>query len=145
MKQLLVLLTLALGFVLPVLAQSDAEKELLKLEDDWSNAWVKGDGKFLEQLYADEYLATGRDGKTYTKAEGIKDDLSPSYTDKSFKLSDMKVHIYGETAVVTGMNTVKYKKDGKPVQAKGRFTDVFVKRDGRWQCVATQGTTIAGK
>src|SRR5512138_545023 len=111
MKQLLVLLTLALVVVLPVSAQNDAEKELLKLENDWATAWVKGDAKFLEQLYANEYLATGRDGKTYTKAEGIKDDMSANMTDKSFKLSDMKVHIYGETAVVTGMNTVKYKKD----------------------------------
>jgi len=144
MKQFLVVI-LALVCVLPVWGQNAAEKELIKVENDWSNAWAKSDGKFLEQLYATEYLATSSDGIVYNKADGIKDDTSPEYTEKSFSLSDLKVHIYGETAVVTGRNNVKFKKGGKAEQIDARFTDVFVKRDGRWQCVATQGTKVGKK
>jgi ketosteroid isomerase-like protein len=144
MKQLL-LVILALVCVFPVWGQSAAEKDLIKVENDWGTAWAKGDGKFLEQLYATEYLGTGSDGTVYNKASGIKDDTSPEYTEKSFKLSDLKVHIYGETAVVTGLNSVKFKKGGKAEEVNARFTDVFVKRDGRWQCVATQGTRIGKK
>ena len=144
MKQLLVLI-LALVCVFPMWGQSAAEKELIKVENDWSTAWVKSDGKFLDQLYATEYLATGSDGIVYNKVDGIKDDTSPEYTEKSFSLSDLKVHIYGETVVVTGRNSVKFKKSGKAEQFDARFTDVFVKRDGRWQCVATQGTKVAKK
>jgi hypothetical protein len=145
MKQLLVVLTLALLCVVPVWGQSPAEKELIKVENDWSNAWVKSDGKFLDQLYATEYLSTGSDGTLYNKVDGIKDDTSAEYAEKSLSLSDLKVHIYGETAVVTGRYNVKFKKGGKAEQFDGRSTDVFVKRDGRWQCVATQGTKVEKK
>jgi ketosteroid isomerase-like protein len=144
MKQLLVLI-LALVCVYPVWGQSAGEKELIKVENDWSNAWAKSDGKVLDQLYATEYLHTSSNGTLENKVSGIKDDTSPEYTEKSFSLSDLKVHIYGETAVVTGRNNVKFKKGGKAVQIDARFTDVFVKRDGRWQCVATQGTKVGKK
>jgi ketosteroid isomerase-like protein len=144
MKQLLVVI-LALVCVFPVWGQSAAEKDLIKVENDWGNAWVKSDGKFFDQLYATEFLATSSDGNVYNKVDGIKDDTSPEYTEKSFGLSDLKVHIYGETAVVTGRNNVKFKKAGKAEQIDVRFTDVFVKRDGRWQCVATQGTKVGKK
>jgi len=144
MKQLL-LAILALVCVFPVWGQTAGEKDLIKLENDWGNAWAKSDGKFLEQLYATEYLWTGADGTLFNKVDGIKDDTSPEYTEKSFKLSDLKVHIYGEAALVTGHNSVKFKKGGKAEQHEVRFTDVFVKRDGRWQVVATQGTTVGKK
>jgi ketosteroid isomerase-like protein len=143
MRQLLVVL-LALVCVFPVWAQSAAELELIKVENDWGNAWAKSDAKFLDQLYATEYFATSSDGIVYGKADGIKDDTSPEYTEKSFNLSNMRVRLYGEIAVVTGLNIVKFKKGGKAEEINARFTDVFVKRDGRWQCVATQGTR-AGK
>jgi hypothetical protein len=144
MKHLLVLV-LALVCVFPAWGQSVAEKELLKVENDWSTAWVKSDAKFLEQLYATEYRSTGSDGVVHNKVDGIKDDVSPEYTDKSFTLSDLKVHIYGEAAVVTGLNHENFKKGGKAEQVDVLFTDVFVKREGRWQCVATQGTKAAKK
>ena len=144
MKQLL-LAILALVCVFPVWGQTAGEKDLIKLENDWGNAWAKSDGKFLEQLYATEYLWTGADGTLFNKVDGIKDDTSPEYSEKSFKLSDLKVHIYGEAALVTGHNSVKFTKGGKAEQHEVRFTDVFVKRDGRWQVVATQGTTVGKK
>ena len=142
MKKLLFVAILAVVCLLPVWAQTAAEKELIKAENDWGNAWVKGDAKFLDQLYATEYWATGDDGKTFNKTEGLKEDLSAAYTDKSFSLSELKAHVYGQTGVVTGRNQNKYKKDGKAGENDFRFTDVFVKRDGRWQCVATQGTKV---
>jgi ketosteroid isomerase-like protein len=144
MKQLLVVI-LALVCVFPVWGQSAAELELVKVENDWGNAWVKSDGKFLDQLYATEYLATSSEGFVYNKVDGIKDDTSSEYGEKSFSLSNLRVRIYGEIAVVTGLNSVKFTKGGKAEQVDARFTDVFVKRDGRWQCVATQGTKVGKK
>ena len=143
MKTILFVTILALVCVLPVWAQSAAEKELIKIENDWNTAAVNHDGKFLEQLYATEYLSTDHTGKTFNKAEDIKASTDPKTVVTSAVLSDLKVHIYGQTAVVTGLNTVKSTTDGKDDSGAYWFTDVYVKRDGRWQCVATQGTTVA--
>jgi ketosteroid isomerase-like protein len=145
MKRLLFVATLAIVCLLPVWAQTAAEKELIKVENDWGNAWVKNDGKALDLLYATEYLATDASAKTWTKTEGIKEDISSKYTGKSFRLSELKAHVYGQAGIVTGRNTVKYTAEGKEGGDDIRFTDVFVKRDGRWQCVATQGSRIEKK
>lgn len=145
MKKVLFVAILAVVCLLPLWAQTAAEKELIKVENDWGNAWIKHDGKALDLLYATEYLATDATGKTWNKIEGIKADTSSKVQEGSINLSDLKVHIYSQTAVVTGRNVVKYKYEGKATVDDVRFTDVFVKRDGRWQCVATQGTRIEKK
>jgi uncharacterized protein (TIGR02246 family) len=145
MKKLMFVAILVFVCLFPVWAQTAAEKELIKVENDWAAAWVKNDAKALDQLYATEYLATDVTGKTWNKTDGIKEDVSSKYSGKSFQLSELKVHVYGQTAVVTGRNDVKFTLDGKASGDDVRFTDVFVKRDGRWQCVATQGCHIEKK
>jgi uncharacterized protein (TIGR02246 family) len=145
MKKLMFVATLVVVCLLPVWGQTAAEKELIKVENDWSAAWAKNDAKALDLLYATEYNATDVSGKTWNKTEGMKEDLSSKYEGKSFQLSELKVHVYGQMAVVTGRNNYKFTSEGKAGGDDARFTDVFVKRDGRWQCVATQGTRIEKK
>jgi len=120
-----------------------AERELVKLENDWSSAWQKKDGTFLQRLYADEYIFTDSDGITWNKADDIKNVLSPLSRPESFEITDVTVHIYGQTAVVTGRNAIAGFFDNEDISGIYRFTDVFVKRAGRWQIVATQSTLVS--
>ena len=65
-------------------------------------------------------------------------------TYEAFDVDDLAVRIYGETAVVTGRSTPKGRNaKGEPIRGQYRFLRVWVKRDGRWQAVAFQGTRIA--
>lgn len=124
---------------------SSSEKEILKLENQWCEAVVKRDTTTLQRLYADEYLCTGSGGDVWNKVQEIAGIASGTYVATSFNLDDMKSHIYGNVAVVTGSNTIKATYKGKDISGKYRFTDVFVKRSGRWQCVATQSTLVPKK
>jgi ketosteroid isomerase-like protein len=121
------------------------ERDVLKLENDWSTAWQKKDVAFLQKLWADEYLNTDQDGATYTKAQDLSNVVASGTSTTSFALTDMKVHVFGNTAVVTGLNTLKSTFKGRDTSGAYRFTDVFVKRDGRWQVVATQSTPAPKK
>jgi ketosteroid isomerase-like protein len=145
MKRLLFLAILAFVCPLPAWAQTAAEKELIKVENDWSKAYMKHDSKASQLFYATEYLGTDPTGKTYNKAESIQADASPNTAVTSAVLSDLKVHVYGQTGVVTGVNAIQGTSDGKDIGGEYRFTDVFVKRDGRWQCVASQSTEVENK
>jgi len=154
MKTLPIALLLAAGLTLigilvvpQVSAQTSgsSEKEILKLENRWSEAVVKRDTTTLQRLFADEYLATDPLGGVSNKAQSIADIASGTFVVTSFTLDDMKVHIYGKVAVVTGSNDMKGTYSGKDISGKYRFTDVFVKRSGRWQCVATQSTLVPKK
>jgi len=78
-----------------------------------------------------------------TKAQAVADARSNGTTLQSLDLSDLNVRTEGNTAIVTGINRVVGRDaQGKSIDRRVRFTDVFIKRDGRWQVWATQGTTI---
>ena len=61
---------------------------------------------------------------------------------ESLEISDIKVHVYGNSAVATGTGNVKASMKGHDISGTYRFTDTWVKRNGKWQCVASQGTKI---
>lgn len=103
---------------------------------------MKGDGAALARLYADESLFTDENGLLWNKTEDIANVTSGAFKPTSYKFDDLKVHICGNTAVVTGRNTIKATFKGTDISGPYRFTEVFVKRDGRWQCVATQGVKV---
>jgi ketosteroid isomerase-like protein len=134
---------------LPVGAQTPTtpERELLKLEDEWSQASIKRDGAALPRFYADEYLFTDEDGVVTDKAKEMKNLTTGVFRLESYKFDDMKVRVYGDVAIVTGRNTIKGMWDDikRDVSGPYRFTDVFVRRDGRWQCVASQSSRIVQK
>ena len=123
---------------------SGVEAELMQLERDIGEANIKRDKAFFERVEADEFIFTDSGGGITTKAEDVASLDKPVGDTKlvSYVVDDMKVRVYGRTAVVTGRVTSTYKQQDKELVSKTRFTDVFVKRDGRWQLVAGHSSRI---
>jgi ketosteroid isomerase-like protein len=122
--------------------QDAVKQELIKVENDWKQAVVKRDATTLRRLYADDYMSTDSEGMVWNKAEDVEIDTTGVSQITAYNLDDLKVRLYGDVAVVTGRGTSKGTLHGRAASAQTRFTDVFVKRDARWQCVATQTTPI---
>src|SRR5262245_58923602 len=123
--------------------QNKAEQELIQIERDWCTAAMKKDATSLARILADDYTAVGSRGTPSTKAEELANlkgaDSTTTCVDTNFK-----VRIYGDAAVVTGLATRAGTYKG--VAFKDRqflWTDTFIKKDGRWQCVASQATVVA--
>jgi ketosteroid isomerase-like protein len=117
-----------------------------RLENEWNNAIFKKDAKALDLLYAKEYTYTDPTGKVYDKQQDISEVTSGNYKPKALSvLSDIKVNSYGTVAVVKGLNASKATLNGKDISGTYRFVDVFVMRDGRWQCVSTQSSILPQK
>jgi ketosteroid isomerase-like protein len=127
--------------------RSPAEQELVKLENDWSQAAMKRDGAALKQFYADEYVFTDSDGTTSAKTQEIANLSTGAFRLTAYKFEDMKVRVYGEVAVVTGRNTITgfWEDIKRDISGPYRFTDIFVKRNGRWQCVTSQSSRVVEK
>jgi ketosteroid isomerase-like protein len=137
-----------LAFVAAILAQTQTksvEQELIKLENEWADAWVKCDVAFFDRIIADDYTWTSPWGDVWTKAQDLALVKSGETVIKSWVLADMKVRGYGDTAVVTGRNTIKETYKGEDVSGQNRWTHTWVKRAGRWQCVAAHSSEIAQK
>jgi ketosteroid isomerase-like protein len=114
-----------------------AEREITALEHAWAKAYVDRDVATLDRLEAEEWICTTAEGEVLTKAEDIADVKSGAYRATAFKMEEVKVRIYGYTAVVTARQTEVATYKGADASKVLRCTDTWVRRDGRWQCVAT--------
>ncbi|MGH9376912.1 MAG: nuclear transport factor 2 family protein [Terriglobia bacterium] len=123
-------------------ADETAKQEILKIQDEWNQALVKKDLSFIRQLYDDNIAYTNTQGVMLTKARLI--DLYKSGVLIFYRMShdDIKVNIFGETAVLTGRSTSKMAYKGRVSYGPRRFTNVFVKENGRWRLVAHQVSLI---
>jgi ketosteroid isomerase-like protein len=117
--------------------------ELQGLEFKWANAVKQRDVATIDRLQADEYVFTGPGGELWTKARALETIKAGDLEIDSFKMSDIQVRRYGDTAVVTLRVDWNGNYRGADISGPQRATDVFVKRAGRWQCVASQTTRIA--
>lgn len=117
---------------------------LLYMEADWNEAFRKRDAAWFERNFADDVTdIDSRTGAIQNKAQSIAGVKSDKSVAESLELSEMNVRVDGNVAVVTGVNRVRGRDEqGKPMDRRVRFTDTYIKRDGRWQVWATQGTTI---
>jgi hypothetical protein len=130
-----------------------AEREVRELEGRLSRAVVSGDRAFFERALAADFTHTSHAGKFKTRAEWMAEDKfenrpgqpqTGKTTYEAFDVDDLAVRIYGDTAVVTGRSTPRGRTaKGEPMRGQYRFLRVWVKRDGRWQVVAFEGTRIA--
>ena len=120
------------------------EQQLAYMEAEWNDAIAKHDAGWKERNYASFATdVSSRTGAIETKAEAVASTRTDKFTYDALELSDIGMHLEGDVAVLTGVNHVRGKDaDGKAVDRRVRFTDTFIKRDGRWQVWATQGTTI---
>lgn len=124
--------------------QSKIEAELMQTERDIGAANVRRDKSYFERIEADEFLFTDSGGGVTTKAEDVASLDKPAGEFKlvSYSVDNMKVRLYGKTAVVTGIATTTSRGKDREVTGKNRFTDVFVRRDGRWQIVAGHSSRV---
>ena len=116
------------------LAVGADEQALLQIEREWSEALVKKDTAALDKMLATEFQANyvGLVGNKQQYLSALKNTNSKT---ESAVTSEMKAIVFGDRAIVNGLSTEKSSMAGKDTSGQYRWTDVFVKRDGRWQCV----------
>ena len=117
-----------------------AEEELLKLEKAFAEAIVKNDLEGIGRLVTDDWIIIDPNGEIVDRARFFEVIKSGALTHEMMESEDFRVRVYGDSAVVTGVTRTKGKFMGQEFSTQERATDVFVKRDGRWQCVLTHLT-----
>ena len=126
------------------------EAEIIKLEREWADANKTHSSEAVKRILADNAVIVYPDGSTATKADEVKTIESGSITADSFEIADPKVTVIdADSAFITGRGVIKNGKNvvpgqKKPIDISGeyRFLDVYAKRDGKWQVVASQATKI---
>jgi len=121
-------------------AQTENVEQLLaKMEQDWVNSLVKGDAAFTESILADDYIGIGSSGRAIAKHENVEDVRTGAYKAESMSIDNVKVRQFGDVAVVTYHQVEKSQTQGKDSSGRTLWTDIFVKRNGKWQIDSNHG------
>lgn len=118
------------------------EQTLINTEKAWNEALLANDLATVNRIVADDWVGIDFKGAMTSKEETLAQLKSGESRNEYVELGDMNVRVYGDTAVVMGTDTEKSVYQGENTSGRYAFTDVFVKKDGRWQAVASQSTRI---
>ena len=123
------------------MAQTDIVTAISNLENDAVKADLAGDADFYQKVLAEDWTRGDSDGTYYTKADllNLMGDKNSIKTN-SEKLSDLKVRVYGDTAVATYKDIYDLLSKGEHRAHTIIATDTFVKMDGEWKQVASHGS-----
>ena len=131
---LFVLVASAVGLA----AQEKAEAATIRaLEMKWTESYKQRNIDILSSLLSEDFVITVEDGSTYSKAGYISHSADASTRVQVAEMSDLKVRMHGDTAIVTGAYHERGESNGKPYEYHDRLTDVWMKFGGKWQVVAS--------
>jgi ketosteroid isomerase-like protein len=156
-KPLIALATLAVAFfsALPVRAQSSEQlrmkgmseqqqwtQEVLRLEREMMDAIRDKDAKALERFLFDDFVYRSPEGEV-SRADFLKNITALPGRILKVEGKDVRVRLFGETAVVTGVQlAVVRTDDGKELESLVAFTDIFVRRNRRWRLALAHGVEL---
>jgi ketosteroid isomerase-like protein len=117
------------------------------LEQDWNDAVWRKNKDWFEKNYAPDFSGVNsRTGAVYSRAEDIADTMNDKNVYDLVETTDMNIRIDGNAALITGIFHLRGKDDkGAATDRRIRYTDTWVKRDGRWVAWSSHGTNIAAK
>lgn len=112
------------------------------MERLWNEAQVNRDSAALDALVGARFINTEYDGEVSDKTKFLADIRDPQFKPTTASIQDVKVNLFGDTAIVTGNYHTKGTYQGHPYEHFGRFTDTWVLDNGRWQCVASHTSLV---
>ena len=136
-------LTPILGGARQTTKPSGEEGRIIALESAWDQAEQNKDANALANLLADNIVYVDYDGSMSTKKQLLADVKSADVTGEQINNEGVTVRLYGNNvAVSTGIYRDKGMEKGKPFSRRGRFTNVWMNQNGKWECIASQSTLV---
>lgn len=122
------------------------EVVLAELQQALAKAWVRADQATIDRIIAPDWKSTGPDGRTTDRAAVFADVFETRrHKIHRVEIDDVTARVFADAAVVTGRTHGVGEFDGAAYDVIIRFTDTFVRRDGRWQAVASHASVLAGR
>ena len=139
-----ILLSVTLSCSVTKQPSSDAEsvskalKEVLQVEFRLATAIQRKDTDTLNQLYDDDYLLTGPDGRVVNKSDLVASVGNATLEEDSLELDDLRLRLFDNVAILTGRAVAKIRVRGEDYSGSYRGTGIFLKRQGRWEVIGVQ-------
>ena len=128
----------------PATAVASAEQEVRALERRWLDAYERNDMAAMAEIVADDFTITFPDANVDTKAEILSQmrALPPGPSANRYHTRNVASRNYGDTVILTGIVVAETQRAGRTVRQEWAYTDTYVRRNGRWQVVASHLSTV---
>ena len=117
-------------------------ERIRKLDEERIQAQIHADAAALNRIYADDFIGIGPSGTVRTKPQVLADFTSHDLNFGSITTDDVRIRVYGNTAVETGRSTMIWLDRVKAVPRDNRFTRVWIKQVGRWRLVSNHYSSL---
>lgn len=125
-------------------SDSAVRSKIIALEKAWNQAYKAGDIRALDSILDNEIVLINDDGSVQSKAEFLASVKATGNNSQEQQVSpeSMSVHVFGNTAVATGVFRAKGVEGGKSYVRRERFVDTWIYKNGAWVCVASNATPV---
>jgi ketosteroid isomerase-like protein len=128
---------------IPLLHREDRlHREIENLESQWRTALMQNDVVTINRLLADDYLGINPNGTLETKADALAQRRSGVVKISSIDPINMKVRVYGDTAVVTSQVEVAGHDGDRDISGRYHYTRVYSHKSGEWKVVSFEASRI---
>jgi ketosteroid isomerase-like protein len=123
-------------------SEAATKSKIAALEQAWNQAYKMGDAKALDSILDDSVVLVNDDGSVQSKNDFLASLKATNSQDQQVSPESMTVHVFGNTAIATGVMRVKGTEKGKSYVRRERFIDTWVNKGGHWVCVGTDATPV---
>ena len=116
--------------------------KIVALEKAWNQAYKMADTRALDAILDDSIVLINDDGSLQLKREFLKSVTATNTQEQQVSPESMNVHVFGDTAIATGVFRAKGTEGGKPYVRRERFVDTWIRKADKWVCVATNATPV---
>jgi ketosteroid isomerase-like protein len=127
---------------LPHHPNKELHKEIEALEMQWRQAQLNNDVSLMDRLLADDYIGISSSGTIETKTEALALRRAGTLHITNLDLNDLKVRIYGDTAVVTSRADLQGTNGARDISGEYRYTRVYNRRYGQWKIISFEASRI---
>ena len=148
---LVVALSFLIGVTSPAVAQEsrwgspdeETVKFMIAAAKKWSDAQCSPQ-EGLEDVIADDFQGTFTSGQRFGKAEAVTTDPVKAKLSRDCQIGEVRVRFFGDSAAIAygAENRMRKDQEGKEAKRCQVWTDTWLKRDGRWQIVASQDNVV---
>ena len=128
---------------IPLLHHEDRlHREIERLESEWRQALIQNDVTTVNRLLSDDYLGVNANGTLETKADALALRRSGVVKISTIDPDNVKVHVYGDTAVVTSRVSVAGRDGDRDISGTYHYTRVYSFRSGEWKIVSFEASRL---
>lgn len=125
-------------------SESALRSKIIALEKAWNQAYKAGDVRALDSILDNDIVLINDDGSVQSKAEFLGSVKATRNNSQEQQVSpeSMSVHVFGNTAIATGVFRAKGVEGGKSYVRRERFVDTWMYKENKWVCVASNATPV---